>query len=126
MNCGPIGTGLASPPSDDREGPLMFVNPALLHSGGSESLHAGDRAHQAAEHLSSADLRPQMFGDFAAAEDFHELTASAQVFHTRLLLQHRATLGAIGQGALVAAAGFTDVDDNNAANLRAVRCNSAT
>ena len=126
MNCGPIWAGLASPRSDHREGLTMFVDSDLLHSGGSKSREAGEHAHHAAEHLSRAELLPQMFGDFAAAEEFHESAASVQVHHTRLLLRHRETLGAVGRGAVAAAAGFTEMDDTNASSLKAVQCDSAT
>lgn len=104
----------------------MFVDSALLHSGGSQSRAAGDHAQQAAEHLSRAELPPRIFGDFAAAAAFHVATGSARSQHTRLLLGHRDVLGALGRGAMVAAAGFTDMEENNAASVRAVRCDSAT
>lgn len=105
---------------------MMFVDAGLLHSGGDESRQAGDHAHRAAGHLSRAELSPGMFGDFTAAESFHEATGSVQVHHARLLLLHRDVLHNISLGAAVTAAGFADMDENNAANMRAVRCDSAT
>lgn len=105
---------------------MMFVDSDLLHLGGSKSREAGEHAHHAAEHLSRAELLPQMFGDFAAADEFHASVASVQVYHTRLLLQHRGTLGAVGRGAVAAAARFTEMDDDNASSVRAVQCDSAT
>jgi hypothetical protein len=114
------------PTADNREGPMMFVDSGLLQSGGNESRQAGEHVQQAAQHLSSADLLPRMFGDFAAAQEFHESTASLRVHHTQLLSRHRETLGAVGLGALKAAVGFAEMDENNAARVRAVRCNSAT
>lgn len=105
---------------------MMFVDAVLLRSGGNETQQASDHAHQAAEHLSGAGLLPRMFGDFSAAESFHEATGSVQIHHARLLLRHREILGKVSRGAVAAAAQFTDMEVNNAASLRAVRCNSDT
>ncbi len=69
---------------------------------------------------------PQMFGDFAAAEAFQVTTGAIHARHLRLLLGHRDILGAVGHGAFVAATEFTDMDQNNAASVRAVWCDSAT
>lgn len=104
----------------------MFVDAGLLRSGGDQSRQAGDHVHRAAGHLSRAELPPGMFGDFAAAESFHEATGSVQVRHAQLLLQHSQILDNTGSCAAVAAEGFADMDDNNAGTVRTVRCDSAT
>ncbi|ORV93306.1 hypothetical protein AWC08_18435 [Mycobacterium gordonae] len=126
LNCRPKSVELASPASDDQEGAIVLVDPALLHSGGSESQRAGDHAHRAAQRLSATELVPQMFGDFATAETFHEAAGSAWTHHTRLLLEHRSFFGLVGRGASMAAAGFADMEEDNSASVRAVWCNSAT
>ncbi|WP_172834754.1 DUF2563 family protein [Mycobacterium paragordonae] len=105
---------------------MMFVDAALLRSGANETQQASGHAHQAAEHLSGAVLLPQMFGGFSAAESFQEATGSVQIHHARLLLRHKEILGNVGRGAVAAATQFTDMEVNNSASLRAVRCNSDT
>ena len=67
-----------------------------------------------------------MFGDFSAAEEFHEAVSVAHGKHMKGLQAHGETLTAIGGKAYQAASGFTDMEEHNAAELRAVRCNSAT
>ena len=104
----------------------MFVDAALLRSGGRSSHRAGVHAQQAADHLSSGSLPPQMFGDFAAAEAFHDATVSVQGRHVQALLGHAVTLAGIGSNAHLAAAAFTDTDESNATSVRVVRCDSAT
>jgi hypothetical protein len=104
----------------------VFVDAELLRSGGRESHRAGMHAQQAAEHLSSGSLLPRMFGDFAAAEAFHHATRSVQARHVRVLLGNAVTLAGVGSHAHLAATEFTDRDESNATNVRAVRCDSAT
>jgi hypothetical protein len=69
---------------------------------------------------------PGMFGEFAAAESFHEAVTSAQAQHVKTLQAHQQTLTSVGASAHTAANGFTDMEDRNAAKLRAVRPSSAT
>ncbi len=69
---------------------------------------------------------PQMFGDFASAEAFHGATGVIHAHHMRLLLGHRDILATVGHSAFVAATEFTSMDENNAASVRAVWCDSAT
>jgi len=104
----------------------VFVDVAVLRSGGAASGRAGDHAQEAAQHLSRAALEPGIFGDFAAAETFHEAVGSMQAHHMALLRQHRTVLVAVGGRACRAAAGFTEMDASNAASVQAVWCDSAT
>jgi Protein of unknown function (DUF2563) len=104
----------------------VFVDAELLRSGGRESHRAGMHAQQAADQLSSGSLLPQMFGDFAAAEAFHDATGSVQARHVHALLGNAATLAGVGSHADLAAGAFTDRDESNATAVRAVRCDSAT
>ena len=67
-----------------------------------------------------------MFGDFSAAEEFHEAVSVAHGKHVKGLQAHGETLTTIGGKAYEAASGFTEMEEHNAAELRAVRCNSAT
>ena len=103
----------------------MEVDTGLLHSGGNESHRAGGHAQDAADHLSRGPLLSGMFGEFAAAESFHEAVTSAQAHHVKTLQAHQETLTTVGTNAHTAAKGFTDMEDHNAAALRAVRPSSA-
>ncbi|HZC53588.1 MAG TPA: DUF2563 family protein [Mycobacterium sp.] len=103
----------------------MEVDTGLLHSGGNESHRAGGHAQEAAGHLSRGPLTPGMFGQFAAAESFHEAVTSAHAQHVKTLQAHQETLTTVGTNAHTAAKGFTDMEESNAAKLRAVRPSTA-
>ena len=62
-----------------------------------------------------------MFGDFAAAEAFHEAVSSAQAQHMSNLQDHHQALTAVATKAHYAATGFANMDEHNATELRAVR-----
>jgi alanine racemase len=104
----------------------MDVDTGLLRSGANQSHRAGGHAQEAADHLSRGPLMSGMFGEFAAAESFHEAVATAQAHHAKTLKAHQETLSTVGTNAHTAADGFTDMEERNAAQLRAVRPSSAT
>ena len=99
----------------------MFVDTALLRSGADESHRAGEHAQQGADRLSRGPLASGMFGEFAAAEEFHDAVRSAHTQHVRTLQAHQEALAAVGSKAHLAADGFTEMDARNAAAERAVR-----
>ncbi|ODQ98756.1 hypothetical protein BHQ21_25735 [Mycobacterium sherrisii] len=99
----------------------MFVDTGLLHSGGSKSHRAGGHAQDAADRLSRGPLLSGMFGDFSAADEFHEAVSLAHGKHVKNLQAHGETLTSIGGKAYQAEAGFTDMEAHNSADLRAVR-----
>jgi hypothetical protein len=66
-----------------------------------------------------------MFGGFPAADEFHEAVSVAHGKHVKGLQAHGESLTAIGGKAFQAATGFTDMEERNAADLRAVRPTSA-
>ncbi|BAX93105.1 DUF2563 family protein [Mycobacterium shigaense] len=99
----------------------MFVNPQLLHSGGHQTHRAADHAQDAANHLSRAALPSGMFGDFPAADDFHNIVSAAHAHHAKTLQAHHETLNGIGRKAHRAATEFVDMDERNAAELQAIR-----
>lgn len=105
---------------------MMFVDPELLHLGAKESHRAGERAREGADHLARGPLMSGMFGDFAAADAFHEAVSSAHAQHVRILQSHQEALTTVGAKAHYAAMEFTKMDQGNAAELRAVRCSSDT
>ena len=104
----------------------MYVQPGLLHSGGTQSHRAGDHAQEGAGHLSRGPLMAGMFGEFAAAEAFHDAVHSTRTQHVKQLQAHQEALSAIGSKAHLAATRFSGMDARNAAALRAVRCSSDT
>ncbi len=105
---------------------MMFVDPGLLHSGAKESHRAGGRAQDGADHFARGPLMSGMFGDFAAAEAFHEAVSSAHAQHVKALQGHQEVLTAVGTKAHYAAREFTAMDARNAAQLQAVRGNPGT
>jgi Protein of unknown function (DUF2563) len=104
----------------------MYVQPGLLHTGGTESQRAGDHAKEGAGHLSRGPVVSGMFGEFAAAQTFHDAVYSAHTQHVKELQAHQEALSAVGNNAHLAATRFSGMDARNAAVLRAVRCSSET
>lgn len=104
----------------------MFVDTGRLHSGADQSHRAAGYAHDGADQLSRGALSSGMFGDFAAAEVYHEAVSSTHAWHVDRLQAHYQTLTAVGHKAHQAAAEFTEMDELNAAKLAAVQCNSNT
>jgi hypothetical protein len=104
----------------------MFVDTGLLHSGADDSHRAGGHAGDGADHLAATAPVSGMFGDFAAAHEFHQAVSQAHTHHTTKLRAHQQTLSDVGDKARTAATAFTDMEDRNTVKLDAVRCNSAT
>jgi len=102
----------------------MFVDPELLRSGGDESHRAGGHALDGADRLSRGPLMSGMFGDFAAAEAFHDAVTTTHAQHVSNLQAHHESLTSTGSKAHLAATGFNEMDERNADEMRAVRCNS--
>lgn len=103
----------------------MFVDPELLHSGANESRRAAGQARAGADHLARGPLMAGMFGDFAAADEFHEAVTSAHGQHARTLQAQQEALTSVGSKAHHAAREFVAMDERNASELRAVRGTSA-
>ncbi|MCV7349879.1 DUF2563 family protein [Mycobacterium parmense] len=99
----------------------MFVDPDMLHSGADDSRRAGGHAEEGAGHLSRGPLASGMFGEFAAAEEFHDALSSAHAQHVKNLQAHREALTSVSKKAHYAATTFTTMDQRNAAELRSVR-----
>ncbi|MDT5347302.1 MAG: hypothetical protein QOH91_589 [Mycobacterium sp.] len=104
----------------------MFVDTEWLHSGANQSHRAGGHAQAGADRLSRGPLSSGMFGNFAAADVFHEAISSAHAGHVKTLQFQHQTLTAVGDKAHRTAAGFTAMDERNAANLRMGQWNSNT
>lgn len=104
----------------------MFVDTDLLHSGGNESHRAGGHAQEGADQLARGSLASGMFGDFAAADSFHEAVTTAHTQHVQNLQGHKETLTGVGAKAHYAARGFTSMDEHNAGEMREVRLGFGT
>ena len=102
------------------EGVTMFVDTELLRSGANESYRAGGHAQDAADRLSRGPVMSGMFGEFAAAEAFHDAVRFAHTQHVKTLQAHQEVLSAVGSNAHRAAAAFSAMDARNAAEERAV------
>lgn len=102
----------------------MFVNTEQLHSGGNQSHRAGGHAQEGADHLAGGTLESGMFGDFEAANSFHNAVTTAHGQHVKNLQGHSETLTSVGTKAHHAANGFTNMDQHNAEELKAVRPSS--
>ena len=104
----------------------MFVDTGMLHSGAHLCHHASGHAQEGATQLARGPLLSGMFGQFWAAETFHEALTAAHAQHLRdSQIQHEA-LTALGDKANQAGAEFIRTEQSNAAQLRMLRCGSAT
>ena len=99
----------------------MFVDTAMLHSGANQSHRAGDHAQEGADQLARGPLMSGIFGEFAAAEAFHDAVRVAHTAHVKTLQAHQEALTAVGSKAHRAATGFSAMEADNAAEERAVR-----
>jgi Protein of unknown function (DUF2563) len=96
----------------------MRVKTDGLHSGAAHSDTAGEHAQDSATHLSGGPLGAGMFGDFAAADSFHETMSAAHAHHIATAEAHHKVLNNVGNRARGVANAFTTMDRNNAAELR--------
>lgn len=96
----------------------MFVDTAKLHSGAAESYRASEHAQAGADHLSGVSPAAGMFGDFAAADDFHDAVSAAHANHVNALRNHGENLHDVGARAHRAGYSFSAMDDRNAEELR--------
>lgn len=96
---------------------MVFVDFAGLRTGASTSYTAADRAYDAAGRLARAGMSTSMFGDLAEAKSFRQALSDAQKRHAELADRNCCALGAIGDNANRARAGFIDMEEKNTAQL---------
>jgi|SRR5690625_1227939 len=104
----------------------MFVEPAMLHRGATDSHSAAEHARKGATVLDQNAVAAGIFGRFGAADVFHQAILAGHADHVTTLNGHLRTLTDVADKAHVARQAFVDMDQANAAELRAVRCNSGT
>jgi len=100
----------------------MFVDTDGLHSGAAHSRNAGEHAQDSSKHLSGAQVGAGMFGDFAAADTFHEAMSAAHAHHVATAEAHHKALDGVSQKSGTIANAFTATEDDNVQSLRGVRC----
>jgi hypothetical protein len=100
----------------------MYVNTDGLHSGAAHSHSAGQHAQNSSQHLSGAQLGAGMFGDFAAADSFHDVMSAAHAHHIAAADAHHKILTTVGVKARGIANAFTATEKDNVQELRGVRC----
>lgn len=110
----------------DLRGVAVFVDPAMLKAGSSDSHSAAQHAQAGAASLGQNAVATGIFGSFGAADVFHQALSASHTEHITTLNDHHRTLADLADKAHLARRGFTDMDQANAADLRAVRCNSST
>jgi len=98
----------------------MFVDTAMLHSGAAQSHRASEHAQDGANHLSGAAPVAGMFGNFAAADDFHDAVSAAHDHHVKTLQNHQQNLNDVGAKTHHVAYSFSATEDNNTKVLRDV------
>ena len=98
----------------------MHVDTAEMRSGADRSYRASDFANDAAEALSRVTVRPGIFGSFAAAGAFHTAVADNHSNHTDRMRSHHTGLGMLGDTTNKTASVFDEMEERNAAALRAL------
>lgn len=104
----------------------MFVDPAMLRLGASDSHGAADHARAGAASLGQQGVSAGIFGGFGAADVYHRVISTAHAEHTSTLDDHCQTLFDVAEKAHHARRAFIGMDQAAAAELHAVRCNSTT
>ncbi|CAJ1509811.1 DUF2563 family protein [[Mycobacterium] holstebronense] len=104
----------------------MFVDPAMLKDGATHSHSAADHAQAGAASLDQTAVAAGIFGSFGAADTFHQAISTRHCDHITTLNDQRRVLADVADKAHHARRAFIGMDQHNAAELRAVRCNSAT
>ena len=97
----------------------MEVDPAHLHAGADRCVDAADTALAGAGRLEGTTPAAGIFGDFAAAHDFHEALSAAHSAHVDLLQGHHRALTDVGDKSRSAANDFIAQDALSADSLRA-------
>lgn len=98
----------------------MQVDVEVMRTGANRSYTAAGLADEGAQTLAQGIVAPGIFGGFAAAGDFEGIVSEAHGQHVARLRNQERRLGVLGDKGHVAASAFVDMDERNAAALRAV------
>lgn len=99
----------------------MFVDTDLLRMGADFSRSAGTIVQRGASEFGSTQLSAGIFGDFDAAQGFHQALTSAHQAHTSTMAGHHAELEALAEKAHTAATTFQAQDEQSAEDVAAAR-----
>lgn len=99
----------------------MFVDVEEMRAGANTSYNASWLAMEGKQALSRTSVLAGIFGDFAAADDFHSGISDAHAQHLAQLRANESRLGNLGDKAHVAASAFVDMEERNKAALESLR-----
>ena len=91
----------------------MWVEPELLSSGGDVARGAGEHLRGGAADLSAASIGSTIFGDFAAAQSFHQQLSAHRNHQVSRMHDHHQTLTDVGQKAKTASGWFSRTEEAN-------------
>jgi hypothetical protein len=98
---------------------MMFVDVDLLRMGAQFSTSAGHIARNGASVFASAAWSPGVFGDFEAAQQFHQQVAQIHADHYVGMKRHSANLDALAEKVEFAASAFVSTDGETASGIEA-------
>lgn len=98
----------------------MRVEPDVLKDGAEVSRNAGRIVGNGADALAQASLPAGMFGDFAAAHDFHSALTVGHQSHVRAMRGNHRTLTDVGDKVHHAATAFEQTEADNKAEIDTV------
>jgi hypothetical protein len=91
----------------------MWVEPELLSSGGDVARGAGERLRGGAATLSSASIGSTIFGDFPAAQSFHQRLSSHRDNQVSRMDDNHRRLTDVGSKARAASGRFSATEEAN-------------
>ena len=97
----------------------MFVDTDLLRMGAEFSRSAGTIVQRGASEFESIQLSAGIFGDFDAAQGFHQALTSAHQVHSSTMAGHHAELEGLAEKAHSAATMFRAQDEQSADDVAA-------
>lgn len=95
----------------------MWVEPELLHSGGTVSRNAGEHLLGGALALSAAPIAASMFGDFDAAKAFHQRLSQHHIGQVTEMRNNHRRLDDVGTKAKSAAISFAETERRNGEDM---------
>ncbi|MCV7230243.1 DUF2563 family protein [Mycolicibacterium komossense] len=91
-----------------------------MRTGANTTFKAADHANDGAGYLRRASVNSGIFGDFDAAQEFHDAVTDAHSRHTEMLNKHSEILDQLGNNAHNAASEFAEMDADNGKRLHDV------
>ncbi len=98
----------------------MRVEPDVLKEGANVSRNAGKMALNGADTLAQASIPAGMFGDFAAAHQFHSALSAGHQSHVRAMRGNHRILTDVADKVHHAATSFEETEADNKAEVDTV------